>query len=147
MNKFWNLRCNNVLWPFNSFGQVIFGVNHRNGPIADYSFTTDIEWSQKFINWFVIHRGAGWIFFGVLFLFHECAASIKSFSHVAQFKLMHPTEKLLLTWSIMHKEVYLSQNISRCVYHKCLDWCFPCVVASNSHLTHQYGWHIGVWTQ
>ena len=29
--NFENLRCNNALWPSNSFGQVIFGVNHRNG--------------------------------------------------------------------------------------------------------------------
>ena len=56
--SFVNLRCNNALWPYNSFRQVIFGVNHRNRPISDYSLTTGIEGSWKFIKWFFLHTGA-----------------------------------------------------------------------------------------
>ena len=112
------LRCNNALWPSNSFRQVIFRVNHRTRPIADYSFTTGIKGSQKFVTYIKVLPK---YFLYFISLSWVCVASTWTFSHVAQLKLiklMHPTEKLLLTWSIMHNQVYLSPHISRCMYHK-----------------------------
>ena len=140
VNKFWKLRCDNAPWPCNSFRQVIFGVNHRNGPIADYSFTTGIEGSWSLLNNFPHIKVLPKYFLVFYFYFmsvwqaSKVSAMLHSLNWCIQLKSCSSHD-----WLCAIRYIYHCTYQKKCMYHKDMyffDGHFPCVVASNSHLTH-----------